>query len=373
GRARLSRLRAEEKRMLYVACTRSRDHLILAGTHDASLGDEGHLHLESCEPDAADSWRDLIQPHLLDDEILLDELLESGVARRTLPGELQRAGSETDAEYMVRLPSESVPVADDSLATVPELGPTVDRPAQPDVTYAVSPSQIADLEGEQPDGRLTLDDSSRTVSYERFDDDDGATTSGEPTSRMDPDERQLYGRVFGEAVHRICELRPGDGGRDAVIDDTLVEMEYDGEIISADREAVFDHADRAIAYVERQMEGGTARYDELELTANLPGGELYGFIDCLLVTGDRYHIIDYKTGNHDTADLEAKTDYYQAQLDAYAAMLEATGDPNRVTTSLYYTACDVAHSKTYDSEELSTIVDDIDRRIRGLCDMDIPS
>ncbi|WP_262181682.1 UvrD-helicase domain-containing protein, partial [Haloarcula laminariae] len=41
GRARLSRLRAEEKRMLYVACTRSRDHLILAGTHDASLGDEG--------------------------------------------------------------------------------------------------------------------------------------------------------------------------------------------------------------------------------------------------------------------------------------------------------------------------------------------
>lgn len=173
--------------------------------------------------------------------------------------------------------------------------------------------------------------------------------------------------MFGEAVHRICELRPPRARWDAVIEDTLVAMEYDHDITATDREAVCDHAQRAIEYVESEMAPETMRYDEFEATADLPGGRLHGFIDCLLVDGSDYHIIDYKTGDHDPGDLDAKTAYYQPQLDAYAAMLAATATVDTVTTTLYYTAPEAAQSTVYDKDPTpSKILESIDERIQAL-------
>ncbi|NHN42958.1 UvrD-helicase domain-containing protein [Halorubellus sp. JP-L1] len=369
--ARTRRQRAEEKRVLYVACTRARDHLILAGTHGGEVTDAGDLRLDDADPEEPSSWGDLLQPLLLDGDLsaLVDD--ETTVLDRVLPAEYHRPGATLEPRYTVRLPPRAVSVDDETSTTGDTIRAELDQPTQGVPSYRLSPSQLADLESDRAEGWLTYDESANAIRYENEsddddpDDDDPDDIASENASEDEfrGDERTFYGRVFGEAVHRICELRPPRSEWRAVVDDTLLEMDADHEVTAVDEQAVYEHAERAIEFVETQMNAETRRYDELELTADFPGGELYGFIDCLLVDDGDYHVVDYKTGDHALEDLPEKTAYYQPQLDAYAAMLSATADVDTVTTTLYYTALDQSHSKTYSNgigaAEMERRIDDL--------------
>jgi len=354
--ARMQRLQAEEKRVLYVACTRAQDHLILAGTHGGEVSDTGDLELEAADPDDPSSWGDLVQPLLLDGD--LSALVDAKTNRvtRTLPDEYQRDSAPLKPQYTISLPPQSALIEEDAGSPVPSIEAALDQPEQGPPAYRLSPSQIADLVSDYADGHLVYDEATNTIHYETTgeanDGNDRAETAGAAAGADDAttvvdDEGLLIGRVFGEAVHRICELEPPRSEWRAVIEDTVLAMDVDHEITDADEAKVAEHASRAIAFVDDHQTSGTRRYDELELTAELPGGELYGFIDCLLVDDCDYHIIDYKTGDHSPEDLAEKTAYYQPQLDAYAAMLTATAPVDSITTTLYYTALDEATSETY--------------------------
>ncbi|MFC6954941.1 UvrD-helicase domain-containing protein [Halorubellus litoreus] len=354
--ARMQRLQAEEKRVLYVACTRAEDHLILAGTHGGEITDTGNLNLDAADPDNPGSWGDLVQPLLLDDD--LSELLasETGSLTRTLPGELQREGATVTPQYTISLPPRPAPIkeAENSPPSSLHADLTQVDPAAP--TYRLAPSQLADLASDHADGELIYDADTNTIQYEGTAAADGGdedadtmgagASTGDATTGGGADD-VLGGRVFGEAVHRICELQPPRSAWRAVIEDTLLAMDVEHEITATDESKVATHASRAITFVENYLTPRTRRYDELELTAKLPNGELYGFIDCLLVDDGDYHIIDYKTGDHKPEDLAEKTAYYQPQLDAYAAMLTATAHVDSITTTLYYTALDEARTTTY--------------------------
>lgn len=363
--ARMQRLRAEEKRVLYVACTRARDHLILAGTHEGQVTEAGAPELDTPDPEEPRSWGDLLQPLLLEQDLssLLDD--ETKALDCALAPEFHRPESTIEPRYSIRLPQRTASVEADSSTPPGMIQPELDRPTQPAPSYRLSPSQLADLESDHPEGKLIYEESSNTIRYENESESEPTTPmlEGAEAGESTADERTFYGRVFGEAVHRICELRPPRSEWRTVIDDTLLEMDADHEVTPADANAVYEHAQRAIDFVEDQTSRETRGYDELELTAELGGGELYGFIDCLLVDGADYHIIDYKTGDHTPGDLPEKTAYYQPQLDAYAAMLAATADVDTVTTTLYYTAVDEAHSETYsggiDSTEMERRIDDL--------------
>jgi ATP-dependent helicase/nuclease subunit A len=342
---RLAEERAEEKRVLYVACTRARDRLLLSGTHD--LDGESLADLKDADPDEPTSWRDWLQPLLLDEATL--ETLD------TEPRATARVDG-TGVAFDVVLPQpradwREVGEADDAEF---DLSPT---PPQPSLRYRLSPTDLASLfDG---DGKLVRDERTNTVRYEGDDEDaDESGTAGTGEPRLAP-------TAFGEAVHRICELRPPRDRWDDVLDGTLVEEDVDHDLSTADRERVHDHAERAIAYVDaRHAEWEPeVTYDELSVTAEFERGEVSGLIDHLAVTEDAHHVVDYKTNDVDADGAAEKADYYRTQMEAYAVAL-AQQDPDRaVTATLYFTTPGVAETVEWLPEELAELSEEFEARI----------
>jgi ATP-dependent helicase/nuclease subunit A len=342
---RVAEERAEEKRVLYVACTRARDRLLLSGTHE--LDGESLVDLKGADPDEPNSWRDWLQPLLLDETTL--ETLETGdPATGRVDG--------TDVEFDIILPQpradwHEVGDADDAEF---DLSPT---PPQPSLRYRLSPTSLTSLfDGH---GALVRDERTNTVCYEGDDDDaeaPGTDMSGEP---------RLAPTAFGEAVHRICELRPPRERWDDVLDQVLLEEEVKHELTDADRERVHEHAQRAVEYVDDRHAAWApeATYDEFYVTAEFERGEIGGYIDHLVVTDDAHHVIDYKTNDVNAAGAEEKAEYYRTQMEAYAVAL-GQQDPDRaVTATLYFTMPDVFETFTWSPEELTELAEEFEGRI----------
>lgn len=77
NRQLLPQERAESTRLLYVACTRTRDHLLICGTHKIDIDESGTIQLgEPAAFDEADQWRDWLQPALLDGTLVTRAIRE---------------------------------------------------------------------------------------------------------------------------------------------------------------------------------------------------------------------------------------------------------------------------------------------------------
>jgi ATP-dependent helicase/nuclease subunit A len=350
--------RAEEKRILYVACTRARDRLLLSGLHD--LAGEDLASVADPTPEDASRWRDWVQPHVLTDETLA--ALEAEDATTTRLG---------DATVTVSLPT---PAVDRGARQEPPT-PTVERsptPPRPSRRFRLSPTGVAALFDGQ--GSLRLDERTNTVFHESGD--------GEGEEEADADRHaDAYGSddeatgdrfesmsptVFGEAVHRLCELRPPTDRRDDVVDQTLVDEGVDSDLTEADRATIHEHADRAIAFVDdlHADHEVTATYDELRVTAEFDDGEVSGFVDHLVATPEGYHIVDYKTNDLTAAGVPAKAKFYRWQLLAYAVALHQNDPDASVTATLYFTKPEEAHRFEWSSVDLEANADELAGRVR---------
>ncbi len=310
--------RAEEKRVLYVACTRARDRLLLTGLHDLEDDSESLTDIESADPEEASSWRDWVQPELLDEATL-----------KALEAADSVTGSIGDAPVTVSLPT---PAVDWREGTDPpdlalEQSPA---PPRPDREFRLSPTDLASLMGGH--GSLRLDGRTNTVLFEGEDEDEGDEDDG------DGCPRELPSTAFGEAVHRLCELRPPADRREAVIEQVLEEKDVDSELTATSREAIVRHAQRGSEYVDGLHADADVQeaYDELYVTAEFEAGEISGFIDHLVVTPDAYHVVDYKTNYVTAAEVPEKAAYYRTQMEAYAIALHQQDPERAVTATLYF-------------------------------------
>lgn len=341
---------AEEKRILYVAMTRARDHLCLVGT--ASTDDDTRLDdLKQGDPADPSKWYDLLAPVWLSDDIQT-ELADRGQA--TLPA--------TDrTEVTVRLPkagAEQQPmVADEPPELATDLTPS-DRPQQ----YQLPASSLQSLLSEEAAGQVTVDHTGQYLSYTPPEHADA--TSGPPASG---DATQLPRNIFGTAVHKAVERRidatdtetlrtvleqcavHGDASPDAVTPAVVTELE--------------EHVSTARSYIASLPDGAVA--DERSVTVSLPSGEVYGDIDHLVVTEDAFHIVDYKTNQLQTA-AAAKTaaTQYQWQLRAYAVALHQTDPDRAVTASLVFTDVDADVEYSWAPADLEALETTLDSEIR---------
>jgi len=345
---------AEEKRILYVACTRAEDHLILTGRHTSD--DDHSTGITQPDPENPSSWRDWVQPVLFgtdDDAAKAWQTLETtGEFTTTLPVSI--AGDTHTGSITVRTPPSDVSYS----TTHPPVEPTTQRSTYdytPDWETILSPSALSGLTNGTKE--LERDHESRQIRPVT----PTETETGD-RHRIDRDNRSMSAAVFGQAVHRLCETRPPRESWPEFIQQITHEEHSAGNptppvsLATSDLQSIETAADRAISFLDslhNQLEVLSA-YDEFPIDMEFPHGQLSGFIDHLIVTPDAYHVIDYKTDrkhdNESTAEfLTRRATHHEPQVLAYAAAL-SQADPDRdIVATLFFT--DVNKAKTWTAND----------------------
>ncbi|GAA0529123.1 UvrD-helicase domain-containing protein [Halorubrum aquaticum] len=360
--------RAEEKRVLYVACTRARDHLLLSGLHEsAGETDEPTMtDLKEPEPESASSWRDWVQPELLTEDVCTALDSETHVQR-----------SYGDGTYTVSLPT---PPAE-QVQPDPDIDPAVTlspRPPKPDVSFRFSATDLASLFGGY--GEIQFDEDTGTIYVEETDESETNPERRHGEEELTAGEREAGDRsaekvnaetdgvdasVFGEMVHRLCELRPPEAHWSQLMEQTLVDEDATVSLTAELQSRVSIHAQRGIDYVDEQTNDVDVehQYDELYVTAEFERGEISGFIDHLIITPDTYHIIDYKTGDVTADEIEADAEYYENQMKAYAVALNQQDTGRSVRISLVFTSPDDAWEVEWSPATVESIQKEISEGI----------
>ncbi|ELZ80239.1 putative helicase [Haloferax elongans ATCC BAA-1513] len=319
-RLSLPQERAEAKRLLYVACTRTRDHLLLCGTHDIDRSESGELTLgEPAAFDDADRWRDWLQPLLFEDGELLSEAVRNGHAR----------GQFGEASYIIRTPPRATDwVSDEDVdETMPEL--SILSPTERDTGVRVAATTLVNEVADHSGGG-------------------NAYSASEESPGLSP-------TTFGTVVHRLNELRPPRDEWESFVE-RVSQMAGEEPTVEDIRTAI-DHAEDAIRFVDGLEDSATleAVHDEYSVMARLDGSKIVGDIDRLLVTPDWYHIIDYKTNDLSATSPGDMAAHYRPQMLSYALALFQHDPSRRVRASLRFTDAGVEERFEWGVDDLEEI------------------
>ncbi|MDP9401792.1 MAG: UvrD-helicase domain-containing protein [Actinomycetota bacterium] len=270
----------ERRRLLYVACTRARDHLVVC-THNKP-GSESY-----------GSWLTEVTADV--EGTLCRRLAEATAAPAPAP------------RVEPAIPVPAPPPDDDGRAGwLAAREALLERERRPRFLSATALAQLV----EHPDAPDEADP-------------EPAEDAGSPPAR--PWRRGRAGTAIGRAVHatlQLVDLATGDGLEDLAAQHAHIEAvpEMAGTVVALARSAL------AAPSVKAAVASG--RYWR-ELYVAAPAGDvtIEGYVDLLYETGDGLVILDYKTDTVSTeVAMAEKLDRYAIQLGGYATALEtATG------------------------------------------------
>ncbi|MFI5693964.1 UvrD-helicase domain-containing protein [Kribbella sp. NPDC051586] len=264
----------ERRRLLYVAATRARDHLIVS------------LH-------------------------------RSGNRRHSSNAELLASAGGVEAPHSTLFTSPPVPDREPSGS--PDVTPPISRTewesrasAAQAASRARSAQSASGLEGTGPEVALA--------------EIDPGTAKAARDLELPPWSKGRYGTAIGRAVHavlQVVDLTTGAGLEAAVSTQCLAEgvLEYTDVVTALVRSALASDVVKRAAAREHWRESyvGTVQPD---------GTVLEGFVDLIYREDDgRLTIVDYKTDAIPAAALDSRVAYYAPQLQAYSAILPNTGPP----------------------------------------------
>jgi ATP-dependent exoDNAse (exonuclease V) beta subunit len=278
----------ERLRLLYVACTRARDHLVVS------------LHRGARPPGRTVEDRNRTNAELL-----------AGA----------NAGAPSVAAFTAEPPSEDAgpprPVAVQPPPPLPQWRATMDtvraRAARP---AAVSASQLeGTLKAAAP----------RAAATDRLGEPaDAGLAKDARDLELPPWNKGRYGTAIGRAVHGVLQTVDLTTGADLV-------HAVAAQVIA---EGVADHADlvtqlaRSALASEVVRHAATREHWRETYVGTIVGDRvLDGVIDLLYRDRDGLVVVDYKTDAAPTAALDRRVDYYRPQMAAYAlAVAAATGE-----------------------------------------------
>ena len=355
--ARKQELVAEEKRILYVAATRARDHLRFVGTVST---DDGEIDsIDSGDSSEPSSWFDFIGP------LAIDEGTRSALASH---GSAEAFTSD-EHSMTVRFPTSGVDYDQSSDESAPDLSteaPSVTRESE----FSISASYLGSLIEEDDKGDIVVDHTGQYVSYYPSDEgsnDDESDTEGESTEN-DAEESYFPRNVFGDIVHRAAELRIDSTDSDQIRE--LAEQYATEHDVSVNRlddatlTELSEHIGTAVQYLEEETAAAEWSVDEIRVQADLTGGEVQGYIDHLSYSESTYHIVDYKTNKVDSIeDIESDAKKYRWQMRAYAAALHQTDSNDSVRATLLFTELGEPFTMEWEPEELGKLTETLSSEI----------
>ena len=305
----------ERLRLLYVACTRAQDHLVV------SL----HRKTRANEPDE-------------ERKLTNAELITRASADLPVP---VRAGAASTARLEPVAPSDTLPQleaweAERSQALASSgwrrsIGASDAAVLRDELTAADEPPTTPDGLPTTPDGLPTAPDGLPTAH-----DETAAGGDKQPRDLELPAwQKGRYGTAIGRAVHGV--LQTVDLGTGEPLDETVAAQAAAEGVIGRED----DIARLARAALSSQILAEALSWPRWRETyVATPVGErtLEGYIDLLFRTAEGLVVVDYKTASSN-ADLEARMDAYRSQGAAYAlAVARATGERVARVVFLFLTA-----------------------------------
>jgi ATP-dependent helicase/nuclease subunit A len=333
---------AEEKRVLYVALTRAKDHLIVSGT----------LRKDSKRPNALKWILNAISPEGMGDRPSKLKLLET---IEVYDGET----GKTSADEMAF----DIPIAY--------------RASDIEITEGVEK-----VEQKFELGKLALDPIEIRYRPERFSATQLLTYKQCPTKYFlsyglgipeepklaydaQPDElsEKVRGAMAGQVIHAMLE-QINDLVRDGSLDAERFDKRFEGVITSLGitrKEESEPLRDRAIRDVSNFISSDFGKFvlscdtffTELPVQSQLDHqNSLYGIIDRLFLEPDgSWHLLDYKT---DTRRRDAKQSQYDFQLGYYASLIKKLyPDAKQIKSTVFYTQLSLIDQKVYDLASFS--------------------
>lgn len=310
----------ERLRLLYVACTRARDHLVVS------------LHRRTRATEQTD-----------DRKLTNAELLARACAEA--PAQVALAAeSDGDRPAAVAVPGmvgAAPPPYEQWHAGMASVRSRAARPS------AVSASQF---EGALDDTWVV-----RAASTDRLDEpaDPGLAKDGRDLE-LPPWNKGRYGTALGRAVHGVLQsvdLATGRGLDDAVAAQVLAE----GVAEHADIVAALARAALAAEIVRRAA--SRRHWKETYVGTTVGDRVLEGFIDLVFDDDDGLVVVDYKTDSVPSAALDRRVTFYRPQVAAYAAALAAaTSRPVSRAVLLFLSPTGAAER----------VVDGLDEAVAGL-------
>jgi len=265
----------ERRRLLYVAATRARDHLVVS--------------LHRCPGGSVTNAR------------LMADV----------------GGTEAGAVAFEAGSSQALPDARPTVSPPPHLAAWQERMAGVRAATARKPAQSASgLEGTEPEVVLTADPSLAA----------GEAKGGRDID-LPPWHKGRYGSAVGRAVHgvlQIVDLATGAGLDDAV------DAQCQAEGVAQFTDEVRALVQSALASEIVQQAAARPHWRESYVgTADEDGTLIEGFVDLMYREDDgSLRVVDYKTDAIPAAAIPARAAFYQPQLDAYAkCVTKATGQP----------------------------------------------
>ncbi|MEZ5236672.1 MAG: UvrD-helicase domain-containing protein [Acidimicrobiales bacterium] len=300
--------RFEKLRLLYVAATRARDHLVVSCHHKPPVSGDG--------PNR--SFGQIVWTYHLDGGDALARRVEppvSTASETASPTAPVTAASCTPNGVGAVVPLDTVEerrrwVQDRTALLAPhhEADTWSATAVVQHATAHAAPEAEAEPEG---DPELELEDEVAAA----------GAIPGAPVAPTPFRRRGRAGTAIGRAVHatlQLVDLRNPQHVRAHVEQQCTIE-------------AIEELADTVEAFVRAALDAPAVRlaatlahHKELYVAAPLGGRVIEGYVDLLVETADGLVIVDYKTdGVRSEADVDAKLDHYELQAAAYAAALEA--------------------------------------------------
>ncbi|MFN3254702.1 MAG: UvrD-helicase domain-containing protein [Ilumatobacter sp.] len=273
---------AERRRLLYVACTRAVDHLVIS-LHRARPDDKIHALEVDTLTSAELLWR-------------------CGAAEIGTPFELPSGRSVNAADV------------------------TRSHPATPQIDLAEwrrELEHIHDVASRRGAVAATRLADEVRLRRDRDPAASAARLDRQPEISIPPWQRGRYGTSIGRAVHgtlQFCDLVTGDDVDDIARAQCAVEG-----IVGFDRRVGELVRSALAAPIVRSMAAGAEHWRELFIAAPIGARVLEGYIDALVRTPDGLLIVDYKTDSWSgPVQTRERVGRYRTQLAAYGAALEAT-------------------------------------------------